>query len=225
MEKAFGVTLPKREGIAANQPTPFCRRAVRIWAVAACAALLAFAVQVGSSGRMETVTYSTFHIEQDNAAKSFSTPVFAIPGRTNVVVRSAVAPLNNNWVDLDLSWSTMPPTMPMRPASRSNIIPAWTTGNHWSEGDAERETYFAAVAPGTTGWWLSRHRAAGAGWHGLSSLTVMRNVRALEQLLGRLVFIFSFPLYAGIYRRYFEYKRWENSDFAPAITNRDDSDD
>jgi hypothetical protein len=203
VEQAFGIDLPRRQGIAANQPRPFANTLFKLWVVASCAMLAAFVIHVGSSGRKETVNYSTFRIEQDNAAKSFSSPVFVIPSRTNVVVRGTATPLRNNWVDLDLTLVNDASNNAYEASQTLEYYYGQDDGESWSEGNTERETYFTSVEPGN--YRLVVEPAPGQTEPGGMdiSLAVTRNVRAWSNFWAAVALIFSLPAYALIYRRYF----------------------
>ncbi len=224
IEQAFGVSLPPRRGIAPNQPPPFSGVRHKIWAVAVCTLLVAFVVHLGSSGRQEVVNTTIFHVMPDNSSKSFSTGVFFLPKRTNVEVHGSATPLQNNWVDLDLTLVNDTSNNAYEASQSLEYYYGQEGGEYWSEGNAERETYFESVEPGN--YRLVVEPAPGQlGPDGMNvMLAVTRNVRAWSNFWAAVLLIFAFPVYTSLYRRYFEYKRWENSDYAPNSKGTDSDD-
>lgn len=223
VEQAFGVTLPARTGVAPNQPPPFANVLSGIWKLAAYALVAAWFVQIYSGDEM-LVSDSRVHIEQGDTGKALSTAVFTVPKRTNVVVRSAV-PLQNNWIALDLSLVNESSNKAYAATQAIEYYSGVDDGESWSEGSQRGETCFSAVDGGT--YRLLVEPSTGA--ISPAGMDVGVEIKCGVSMWGNFwmiaLLILVFPIYAVIYRWYFEYKRWDNSDYAPAIYRLSEDDD
>lgn len=223
VEKAFEVSLQKRIGVAPNQPPPFSQVLSRMWKIAGYALLMALVVQL-NSGSDTVVNTSSVHVEQGNAGKSFSTSVFSVPKRSNLVVRSAV-PLQNNWMELDLSLVNESSNKAYVATQAIEYYYGVDDGESWSEGSTQGETYFSAVDSGS--YRLLIEPSPGViGPSGMDvSLEIKHNVAVWGNFWVIVFLILILPIYAVLYRWHFEYKRWENSDYAPAVYKIERNDD
>ncbi|HEY6093362.1 MAG TPA: DUF4178 domain-containing protein [Gallionellaceae bacterium] len=223
VERAFGVTLPRRIGVAPNQPAPFHGALSRMWQIAFIAVLASFVIQQ-SSGSGSLLLGTRLHIEQVTSNKSLSTPVFNIPRRGNVQVQSG-APLQNNWADLDLSLAREDDNSAYEATQAIEYYSGYDGGDYWSEGSTVGQSYFSAVEPGN--YRLIVEPATGLlGTDGLDvSLEIRHGVATWGNFWLIALLILILPVYAVIRRWYFEYRRWSNSDYAPAIYRVEGSDD
>lgn len=224
VEKAFGITLPKRTGIAPNQPPPFAQVLSRMWKVAIYALLAAFIIQL-NSGSNTVVNASSLHVEPGSAGKSYSTPVFSVPNRSNLVVLSRAAPLQNNWMELDISLVNESSNQVYAATQALEYYSGVDDGESWSEGNTQGETYFSAIDSGN--YRLIVDPAPGyIERSGMDvSLEIKHNVAVWGNFWMIAFLILALPIYAVLYRWHFEYKRWENSDYAPAIYRIESEDD
>jgi hypothetical protein len=215
VEQAFGVELPKRIGVAPNQPKPFANALLKMWLVSLLACVAAFIVQA-STGSNQVVNSSRFHIEQANAVKSLSTPVFAVPSRSNLVIQGGASPLRNNWVDLDLTLVNDASNEAFEATQSMEYYSGVDDGESWSEGNTSGETYFPAVDKGS--YRVVVEPAPGQlGPEGMDVwLTIRHNVPAWGNFWLAVLLLIAFPVYASVYRWRFESKRWSNSDYAPS---------
>lgn len=220
IEKAFGVTLPRREGVAPNQPKPFAD-ILKIWLVAVCACIAAFIVQL-NSGQEQLIHGASFHVDPLNSVKSFTT-TFAVPSRSNVVVDS-VTTLRNNWIDLDLTLVNDETNVAYEASQAAEYYFGIDDGEGWSEGSTAGETYFPPVDPGT--YRLVVEPTPGAvGPEGLDiGVTIKHHVPVWGNFWVIVLFILALPVYAGFYRSYFEHRRWSNSDYTPGGNKASDHD-
>jgi hypothetical protein len=215
IEKAFGVTLQKAKGVAPNQPPPFHRVLTGMWTVAVLGMLAAFLIQI-SSGSGEVVHSSRMHIEPSYAEKSYSTPDFYLPKRGNVQVQT-VAPVKNNWIEFDLALVRENATGVYEATQAIEYYYGYDGGESWSEGSNWAETYFSSVDSGN--YRLIVDPSPGqVGLGGMDvSLEIKRNMSVWGNFWIIVLLMFALPIYAVCYRWYFEYKRWEQSDYAPNI--------
>jgi hypothetical protein len=215
IEKAFGVTLEKAKGVAPNQPPPFFKVLTGIWSVAMLGLVAAFLVQI-NSGSGEVVHSSRMHIEHGNAERSYSTPSFNVPRRGNLVVQ-ALAPLKNNWIELDLALVNEESNVVHEATQAIEYYYGYEDGESWSEGDNVGETYFSSVDSGN--YRLIVDPSPGQiGFDGMDvTLQIKRNMSVWGNFWIIVLLMFALPIYAVCYRWYFEYKLWEQSDYAPSI--------
>jgi hypothetical protein len=223
VEKAFQVTLSKRTGVAPNQPPPFARVLSGMWKVTLYSLLAALIIQL-NSGSNTVLNNTSIHIEQENPGKSFSTAVFSVPRQSNLVVHS-VAPLRNSWMDLDISLANESTHRAYAATQAIEYYYGVDDGESWSEGNTQDETYFSAVDSGDYRL-LVEPSPGSIGPSGMDmSVEIKYNVAVWSNFWMIAFLILVLPIYAVIYRWYFEYKRWENSDYAPAIYRISSEDD
>lgn len=224
VEQAFGVDLPRRRGVAPNQPRPFAPSLNGIWAIGLFACVLAFFIQ-SRTGSEQTLENVTVHMDPIVVSKAYSAAVFSVPSRANVVVDGA-APLQNNWADLDLTLVNDASNNAYYATQSLEYYAGVDDGEAWSEGSPSGETYFSAVEPGN--YRLVVEPTLGQNTpNGMDvRLTVRHDVRVWGNAVLIALLIIVFPLYAGAYTWYFEYRRWRNSDYTPRLYNfRTDTDD
>ena len=223
VEQAFGIELPKKSGIAPNQPAPFYGRLARIWQITALSIFLALLIQwnMGSGLVLNT---SRIHIAQSERDKTFSTEVFSLAKRSNLFVTSMV-PVNNDWMELELALVNEATNETYAAHQAIEYYSGYDGGDYWSEGGQVAESSFSAVPAGN--YRLVIDPSPGQmGPDGMNvSLEIKRNVAVWGNFWMIFFLIIAFPLYAFLYRWYFENKRWESSDYAPAIYRSGESDD
>lgn len=221
IEKAFGVELQKKIGVAANQPAPFANKLGQIWKIAALSILLALLVQ-WSMGSGTLVNNTRINIEQNDKDKTFSTPVFSLAKSSNLSVRS-IAPLSNNWIELELSLVNENTNDTYQSRQVIEYYSGYEDGESWSEGGQIAESTFSAIPAGN--YRLVIDPSSGLFGNADVNLEIKRNVPAWGNFWIVFLCIIIFPIFALLYRWNFETKRWENSDYAPAIYKNGESDD
>jgi hypothetical protein len=223
VERAFGIELPKKSGVSPNQPAPFYGRLSRIWQITALSVFVALLIQWNMGSGTLVTTYQ-IHIAQNERDKTFSTPVFNFARRSNLFVKSTV-PLNNDWMELDLSLVNDASNEAYEARQAIEYYSGYDDGESWSEGGQVAESSFSSVPAGN--YRLMVDPSPGQmGPNGMDvSLELKSNVGVWGNFWMIFFLIIIFPLYAFLYRWYFENKRWENSDYAPAIYRSGESDD
>lgn len=219
VEKAFGVSLKKREGIAANQPGPLRGSMKGMWLIGLIACVLAFIVQ-NHTGPGKLLANKIVHIDRiaPNATYSaYSTPVFNMPRGANVLVEGNVTPLKNNWVDIDLTLVNDAANDAYYATQSVEYYAGWDGGEHWTEGSPQGETYFSAVRRGN--YRLVFQPTVGQMVPpGMDiQVVVRRNVSAWGNFWLAVLAILALPILVMVRNWHFEYRRWRNSDYAPAI--------
>lgn len=219
--KAFGVELHDKTGIAANQPAPFAGKLGSIWKIASLSILAALITQ-WSMGSGTLVNNTHINIAQSDKDKTFSTPVFNLPRRSNLSVRSS-APLSNNWMELELSLVNENTNDTYQSRQVIEYYSGYEDGESWSEGGQVAESTFSAIPEGN--YRLVIDPSSGLPGNSDVSMEIKRNVPAWGNFWIIFLCIIAFPVFALLYRWNFENRRWENSDYAPAIYKSGESDD
>lgn len=223
VENAFGIELPKKSGIAPNQPAPFYGRLGKIWQVTAISIFVALLIQ-WSMGSGTLVTAYQIHIAQNERDKIFSTPVFNFAKRSNLFVKSMV-PVNNDWMELDLSLVNDASNESYEARQVVEYYSGYDEGEYWTEGRQVAESSFSSVPAGNYRLLVDPSPGQMEPNGMVVSFELKSNVGVWGNFWMIFFFIIVFPLYAFLYRWYFESKRWENSDYAPAIYKSGESDD
>jgi Domain of unknown function (DUF4178) len=221
IEKAFAVELHGKTGIAANQPAPFAGKLGKIWKIASISIVAAFIIQ-WSMGSGTLVNNTRINVVQSDKDKTFSTPVFTLPKRSNLSVRSS-APVSNNWMELDLSLVNENTNETYQSRQVIEYYSGYEDGESWSEGGQIAESTFSAIPQGN--YRLVIDPSSGLLGNSDVSMEIKRNVPAWGNFWIIFLCIIVFPVFALLYRWNFENRRWENSDYAPAIYKSGESDD
>ncbi|NWF54327.1 MAG: DUF4178 domain-containing protein [Syntrophaceae bacterium] len=108
LRSAFQLTspMPARIGVAPNQPSPYAGKTAPLWKLIGYFFLAALFIHLTLFflAQNKRVFETRFTFEQKDKGKAFVTEVFELSGRpSNVVVRSAAAPLSNYWVYLNMA--------------------------------------------------------------------------------------------------------------------------
>lgn len=220
---AFKIGLPPRKGVAANQPAPFSGILPGLWKTAALSILVALLIQ-WNMGSGTLVNSSRFHIMQADGDKNFSTQVFNLPKRANLLVKTNV-PLSNNWMELELSLVNEASNDAYLGRQVIEYYSGMEGGDYWAEGDQSAESIFSAVPAGN--YRLVIDPSFGPlNYAGMDvAMELKHNVATWGNFWIVFLCIIALPLFALLYRWNFENKRWENSDYAPAIYKVGESDD
>lgn len=221
IELAFGVELPDKTGIAGNQPAPYAGKLATIWKISLVSILLALFVQWGM-GDGTLVSLTRINIVQSEKDKTLSTPVFNLPKRSNLSVRSS-APISNNWIELDLSLVNESTNETYQSRQVIEYYSGYEDGESWSEGEQIAQSTFSAVPAGE--YRLVIDTSSGLPGNSDISMEIKRNIPAWGNFWIIFLCIIVFPVFTLLYRWNFENNRWENSDYAPAIFKSGESDD
>ncbi len=215
VEKAFNVRLADTTGVAPNQPPPLAGVLSEIWKTALWALFIAFFIQI-ISGSDTQLNSTNLYIYQHEAGKSFSTPVFTVPARANLVVYSA-APLQNNWMELDLTLSNENSQKAYATTQVIEYYSGYDSDGYWTEGSTSGDSSFSSIEKGDYRLLIE----PAVGQIPPAGMPVQIQIKHNASIWGNfwiIAFLILFlPVSIAIYRWYFEYKRWENSDYAPAI--------
>ena len=106
--KAFNLTtpIPARIGVGANQVSPYKSQSSSFWTLFGYLFMAAVIIHLALFflSHNKLVYDHRFVFQQKNKEKAVVTELFDIPGHTsNVVIKTAAAPLNNSWLHLNMS--------------------------------------------------------------------------------------------------------------------------
>lgn len=168
IEEGFGVkNLPSPTGIYLNQPNPYQFRwdGVKVPFFIALIALIViqvfFAMNLQEAGLASasfvfnralqrpspSPTPAAIGASPSPAEPAFMTPHFQISGRQSRVVIEASAPVDNNWLDLDMDLVNVKTNESIPAELEVSYYHGYDDG-YWSEGSGTARVSVAAVPPG-----------------------------------------------------------------------------
>jgi hypothetical protein len=149
---AFKLTspLPARIGVAPNQPSPYAGQASSLWKLMGTLFLAAVFIHLSlfffSQNRQ--VYENRFTFQQKDKGKAIVTEFFDLAGRTsNVVIKSAAAPLDNNWLFLNMALISEDGRA-YDFGREISYYHGMEGGSAWSEGSFSDEATLPTVPPG-----------------------------------------------------------------------------
>jgi hypothetical protein len=152
LESAFKLPspLPARVGIAPNQPSPYAGRTSALWKLIGFfflgAVFLHLALFFLSQNKQ--VFEGRFTFQQKDKGKAVVTDVFDLPGRpSNVVIKTAAAPLNNTWLYLNMALISEDGRA-YDFGREVSYYQGTEDGSAWSEGSFSDEATLPTVPPG-----------------------------------------------------------------------------
>jgi hypothetical protein len=98
--------MPARIGVAPNQPSPYSGKVASLWKLIGYLFLAALFIHLGLFffSQDKLVFENRFTFQQKDKGKAIVTEFFDISGRpSNVVIKTAAAPLDNNWLFLNMA--------------------------------------------------------------------------------------------------------------------------
>ena len=228
VEQAFGLEEHLREpmGTYLNQPNPYLAKSRQLkWIVpvVVLALLLVQIVSTHNSARQQVFTASyTYQAGVSNAP--VVTEPFEIRGGNQALEYNVVAPVDNNWLELDVDLVN---AETHQVADTREQFIEFYHGNddgYWSEGGGSRRALVPAVAPGK--YYLAIEATADPAVQAMPfSVKVVRDVVVWSNFWIALGLILIYPIYCWIRSYTFERARWLESDYAPAIYRGSSDDD
>lgn len=218
--EAFGLeSLPKPQGIAPNQPSPYQGKFSGIMGMAAAFFVALLAMQIVSAKHSTNQTVYQRQVQAPAIYKGqllISDPITLTGGTSNVQLW-AQSPVNNNWVELDTTLvndatkETEDATIPIEYYYGSDSDGAW------SEGRQSNDVMFSAVPDGQ--YHLQIEPDAGVFPSGQPvdlQIAVVRDKPTWSNFWVALLLLMAYPVWVMVRSWRFETQRWTNSDFAPA---------
>lgn len=226
--EAFKITnMPLPQGVAPNQPASWADKSssVRLMTAVFVIALVTLQLLFASLATSKPLYYRAMSVTAaDKGHAVIADPIDVPDGRGNIEVR-AFSPVQNNWVELDISLVKDGST-----ESDDVILPVeYYTGfdsdGFWSEGGQVNSAVLSSVDAGR--YRLLVEPDAGAFTGGQTAgfdVRLTRNVPIWSNFWVALVSLLLYPLWFGLRSWNFERRRWANSDYAPAMYRSGDDD-
>ena len=214
---AFGPSqsMPRRTGVAPNQPNPYhLGWLLTTTVVAVAAAIFIHIATVASYSTLDVLKIAEIHNPGDQTQSFTSTP-FEIPSQTNIRVTS-YAPVDNQWAEYGFSLENDKTGEAFDMRQAIEYYHGYDSDGSWSEGGQWATDYFSAVPPGT--YRVVYDVDTGFFSQGLPMemhTTMTRGIAPLSNLVVTLLLLLIWPIIEVMRKSSFETKRWSTSDFAP----------
>lgn len=223
---AFGIPpslLPKAIGVASNQPSPYAAHLPATVTATVAAVALATAIQFvqASTAKNQLVASDYFTLTAENRnVERISEPIKLGPDQANVCI-SSHASLRNNWAELNATLLNETTLERRNLQLGMEFYSGFDGGEQWSEGSPSASGCFPAVADGSYRLILDAD-AGELDWGGLGKSQAMsyqlsRDVPIWSNWLALLLALLPYPLYLWLRHHSFEYTRWSESDYMPAL--------
>ena len=226
---AFGLKtpLPRRVGIAPNQPSPYTGKTGGFWRACAVFVLLALAIHlvVRFAADTRVLQRQAFAVAPGRSTEAIASPAFTVGGaRALPLAIETSASVSNSWVALDMSLVEENTGHSYWLAREIGYYHGVDGGESWSEGSREDRARVAEVPPGQYHLELETESDARAapvsGW-----VEIRRDPPDWTNLLLALIALALMPVFAHWRAASFEARRWAESDYAPSSGDDDDSGD
>jgi ribosomal protein S27E len=218
---------PAREGVFANQPSPFGGSAGRMWRTAALLAALAALLWVAhlATAREKIEFAQTFTYDpRGTQDASFVTPLFELDGRPTAVRVETFADVDNQWIGVGYALVNDETGQSYEFAREVSYYHGVDQGESWLEGSRTDGVTLSRIPPGR---YFLRIEPEGdrAGHPVRYQVRVVRDVATSIWFLAALALIAIPPIASTWRSAAFERRRWAESDHAPAGSSGGDDDD
>ena len=224
--------LPRPSGIYLNQPNRFATRWKEIRPLFFLALLALFVIQMLAmvQFREAEVAQTQLLFERPSpsvppfsstwnpatapeSGKVLTTPRFKIEGGEQRVVVEANAPVNNNWIGLDLDLVNATTNVSTPAMLEVSAYHGYDSDGSWSEGSQQGKVAFPAVAPGE--YFLTIEPSAEANIQKMPFIVRVKSGGIFNSnfllMLGLVLFYPAILLWR---RNRFDQQRWAESDYA-----------
>lgn len=207
-------SLPYRSGIGANQPFPY-GSPIELWTIAMVSLIILFFVYTTSSFRhTNTLVFSSeySYMKTDPQREKIGTPFVLTGGTANVVV-DLTAPVDNTWLEAEVSLVNADTQESYEGALEAAYYHGYDSDGSWREGSTYARIFFPEVADGN--YYLTAEASADPMVNQMNyQLSVRRNVMYWPNFVVVFLLIVSIPIIVSIMKAIFEGKRWQMSDYA-----------
>lgn len=227
IEKAFNLEEHLREpvGTYLNQPNPYLAKSRQLKRIVPIVASVLLLVQMVSSRNAAhqpvfAANYA-YHAGLSNAP--IVTAPFEIKGGNQALEYDLSAPVDNNWLELDVDLVNAGTHQVADTREQSIEFYHGYDDGYWSEGNRSRKALIPAVAPGK--YYLTIEASADPAVQAMPfSVSVVRDVIAWSNFWIALALVLLYPLYCWMRSYTFERARWLESDYTPSIYLRSTDD-
>ena len=218
---------PVRDGVFANQPSPFGGAAGRMWRTAAllvAVAALLWAAHLATAREKvafaQTFTYDPRGIQD----ASFVTPLFELDGRPSAVRVETTANVDNQWVGLGYALVDDDTGQTYEFAREVSYYHGVDQGESWSEGSRTDGVTLSRIPSGR--YFLRIEPEGDRGGVPVQyRVRVVRDAATSIWFFAALVLIVIPPVAATWRSAAFERRRWAESDHAPGDSSDDGDED
>jgi len=227
--KAFSLPgdPPAAIGVYENQPSPLSADTTALWLafVGFLVALVVMFIGFEASARNEQVLQE-FHSFNTNVRgeSSFVTDVFPLKGHTSNLELTTTADVNNSWIYLNYALINQDSGHAYDFGREVSYYHGYDSDGSWTEGSHTDRVTIPSVPPGT--YYLRVEPESEFGRGTISySITAKRDAPQAS-FFGLALLALLVPAGLITWRSMnFEHFRWAESDYAPASSDDDDSDD
>lgn len=218
---------PGRDGVFANQPSPFAGAAVRMWRTAALLVALAVLLWLAHlATAREKVAFAQAFTYDPRAIQdtSFVTPPFELDGRPSAVRVETTADVDNQWVGVGYALVNDDTGQTYEFAREVSYYHGVDQGESWSEGSQLAGVTLSRIPSGR---YFLRIEPDGdrAGRPVRYRVRVIRDAATSMWFLAALALLVIPPIASTWRSAAFERRRWAESDHAPAGWSPDGDDD
>lgn len=223
--RAFNIdfkTLPEQTGLGAIQPSKHYERwisSANISAIALVAVLLIFLAFSFFKPPKEVIN-DDFMIVYDgkeslDSFKSFVTPSFNIDdASTNIEFEIATA-VDNNWFETNIILVNEADNRTWEVSKAIEYYHGYEDGESWTEGSTKETIMLSNIPKGK--YHLNVYPSSGDVNRNNLYIKATTNVSMWGNTLTIILLLCIYPIICWYIMRYFEKKRWENSDYSPFI--------
>lgn len=215
---AFGLMeeMPRKEGVAPNQPSPYegaARRALPVFLFfAACLTVLQFYFVLTSPDK--EVYRGDFTFSNNETSKTIVTPAFDLPGDLNNLSVTMRSPLQNDWIGAGLDLVDERTGKSLGFEQAVEFYSGTDSDGSWSEGSQDSSMVLSSVPGGR--YHLVIQPAADTAKSGEKSFTLSlrRGVATWCNYFLAMSLLAVYPAFICWRSRRFELNRWAESDIS-----------
>ena len=226
---AFGIReeMPKKEGVAPNQPNPYKSRSRLMtrafWAFAVF--LLLLQVYFIFSSRDKEVFREDFKFNNSEKSKSFVTGPFDLPGGSGNVSVDLHANVQNDWMEAVIALVDEKTNKSIDFLQSAERYSGVDDGESWSEGSPDSHYILSSVPGGRYHLVVQPSADSTKAGDKIFTLSLRRGIVAWSNFFVALLLLFLYPLCSWGRSSSFEKKRWSESDLSPGSTDKTEDDE
>jgi len=226
--KAFSLqgNPPEPVGVYENQPSPLSADTTALWLafVGFLVALVVMFIAFESSARKEQVIQGFYSFNTNvRGEASFVTDVFQLKGHTSDLELTTTSDVSNNWIYLNYALINQDTGQAYDFGREVSYYYGYDSDGSWTEGGPTDSVAIPSVPPGS--YYLRVEPESNFGHGTISySISAKRDVPQAS-FFGLALLALLVPAGLITWRSMnFEHLRWAESDYAPADSNDDDTD-